>query len=638
VDKVLIYDIECATASARPDAEKDEFKVFGCYSYVTNKYSVLKSLDSVKKALASHVYLVGFNNLLYDNNVLKRAGFEDRMFEFFNNKYQAFQYYFHKKYNIDLFQVIDKRAGIIVVENQGGKQALNEVLVRNDLGSVAEALGTAEEGKRKIKDFDYSLLRKDSWTPKEWKRIRQYTLRDVELTKRLYEWLEDYFENFKELLLQKDVKSKKYITCSPSAFAYKALCKQLGLEEEYEEVEETPTYGGGYVAYPAGESFDETQGSIYLLDFDSLYPHVNFQCNLFSPSEQGWNGNGKFKVTGVYDDKRMGLIEQFLFRTFNRRQEYKMAEDPREHAFKIVLNSIYGISSTRRFKHAYREHTASDCTSLGRQWVMLARKRFREAGYENIFSDTDSVCLLDTHQDKKRLLKVKGEVIEEIKANVPFPSKTFDMSIEDEISNIWFFKARQKKGEEDRFMDEDDYKNRKKRLLKKNYIYLTKEGKIVVKNLGVRKKSTSQLTRHIFWDILVPKIKAEKGVKFSKSFLEETIEQVLRKDLSLAAVRYSVKPFESYKKESQLQAQIAQEYGPGIHFMIPNTQYGVGKGKKKRYCTAEEFKQKNFSLKDINLQNVWSELSYFIEEEPITIFGLEIMPFVSRVIARLITR
>jgi hypothetical protein len=113
---------------------------------------------------------------------------------------------------------------------------------------------------------------------------------------------------------------------------------------------------------------------------------------------------------------------------------------------------------------------------------------------------------------------------------------------------------------------------------------------------------------------LIPKIKEERKVKFSRSFIDEVINRLLGKNLGLAAIRYNVSGFETYKNKSQLQAQIAKRYGPGIHFLIPNKHYGVGR--RKFYCTVGEFKQKKLGLHDIDLENVWQELYYFIEEEP----------------------
>jgi DNA polymerase elongation subunit (family B) len=608
-ERALVYDIECRTADGKPNPSKDELRVFGCYSYATEKYYLLTKVKDVKRIVSYHDCLVGFNNFLYDNMVLKRY-LENELRVSFHKRYSTFQAFFKSKHNIDLSDVFENRVKIIMI----GKTLLDDILLRFDLGSISRAIGITEKGEEKVKDFDYSLFHKTVWTAEEKKKVRDYTLRDIVITKRMYEWLEDYFGSFKDFVAKKDVQTKAYLTCSPSVFAYKAICNQLGLEEEYEEVKEEGTYGGGYVAHPAGESFDDRQGDIYLLDFKSLYPHVMLQCNLFSPSSRGWNGNDVFKTTGTYNDTQLGPIEKFLLSTCRKREQYKRTKNPREYALKIVMNSIYGLSSSKRFKHLYRPNTAPDCTALGRQWIQLARRRFREAGYTNIFSDTDSVYALDKHRDKRRFLDVKDKVIKEIKANVPFPSDTFDMEVDDEITNIWFFRGGQKKDEEDKYMDEEDYINKRKGLLKKNYLYLTKQGEAKIKNLGVRKKSASMLARHIFWNVLLLKIKAERRVKFSRTFFDEVINQLLRKNLGLAAIRYNVSAFETYKIQSQLQAQIAKRYGPGIHFLIPNKRYGVGK--RKFYCTVGEFKQNKLSLHDIDLENVWQELHYFIEEEP----------------------
>ena len=180
------------------------------------------------------------------------------------------------------------------------------------------------------------------------------------------------------------------------------------------------------------------------------------------------------------------------------------------------------------------------------------------------------------------------------------------------ISNIFFFKGNQVEKEIDEFMDEDDIINKSKNIMKKNYIYISTDGNITVKSLGVRKKSTSALTRKIFWDIMVEKIKTERKVKYPKKWFEAQIAELLNKDLELAAKRFTCNAVNSYKMDGQLQRVIAQRYGPGIHFLICNYKYGIGKGKK--WCTIEEFKNHNMTINDIDLSGVWNELSYFIED------------------------
>jgi len=598
-DDVLIYDIETAT-DGKPDPEKDKLRVFGCYSYKTKKHYFLTKSDDIKKIIKAHKYLVGFNNLRYDNVVMYHCGFSDII-----QKDQWGVATFQYKINIDMMEIFKKRASAMKIK----KGMLGDLLMKYSLDFISKTIGIVNDEEGKIQDFDYTLLNKKTWTPEEKKLIGKYTLRDIQVTRKMYEWLEDYFDSFKDFLNEKDVETKKYLTASTAVFTYKAICKKLGWEEEYSN-EKGEKYGGGYVAYPAGPEF---KGNIYCMDYNSLYPHIFSQCNLYSESDFGWNGGKLFTVNGMYNDKVMGAIEKLIMELYNLRLQYKKDKDPREYAIKINLNTIYGLAGNPSFKHLYNRTTADDCTSLARQWVMLARKYFKEDGYEVIYTDTDSVYFIDKFNDEERMLKTRDRIIKDIKDNVPFPQETFDMGVDYKIQAMWFFKG---KGAEkdDLYMDDMDAINKPKGYMKKNYIFLTEDGNVVVKNLGVRKKSISQLSRKIFWEYLVPKIKEEKRVKFPKSFFRKLIYKLLEEDISLAQIRYSVNDADSYKLDTQMQAQVAKRYGTGIHFLIPN-KLKIGAGTKKFYCTLEEFKKKNMKLEHIDLSNVWKELEYFIQPQ-----------------------
>jgi len=598
-EPILIYDIETAT-EGKPDPSKDKLRVFGCYSYLTNKYYQVTSKEQIRKIISKHKYIVGFNHIQYDNQVLFHNGFYDMI-----NKNDYGDCRWKGKIDIDLMQIFKTRAGIMKIK----KGMLGDLLMSFSLDYITKTLDLVDDDDSKIKDFDYSILNKESWTPEEANLIKQYLQRDLEITKKLYEWVEEYFSGFKAFLTDNDIENKSYLTSAISVFTYKAICKELGWKEEYQKDVESESYGGGYVAYPAGEHF---KGNIVCYDYNSLYPHVFAQCNLYSPVNGGWFGNGKFKVKGCYNDKQMGKIESLLMKFYKLRQEYKKNKDPREYGIKIVINTAYGLSGNASFKHLYNSTTASDCTSLARQWTMLARKRFYEAGYNIVYTDTDSIYFDIGNSNMNEVNIVKDNIVKEIKDNVPFPQDTFDLGLDYEIEHIWFFKGKNKQTE-DEYTDELDMLNKPKGFMKKNYIFLTKDGGIVVKNLGVRKKSTSALTRKIFNDILVPLIKEKKKVKFSKTFFKNTISELLSENLKLASVRYKVNDVDSYKNSSQLQAQIAARYGAGIHFLIPNNKIGVGKGKK--YCTMDEFKKHNLRLEDIDLTNVYRELGYFTEQK-----------------------
>jgi hypothetical protein len=189
----------------------------------------------------------------------------------------------------------------------------------------------------------------------------------------------------------------------------------------------------------------------------------------------------------------------------------------------------------------------------------------------------------------------------------------FEMKLEYEIKYMYFFRGKNKEEDDDiSEMDEDDFINRSKNLLKKNYIVVTNDDKLIIKNLGIRKKSNSELSKKIFWEHFVPQMKKGKH-KFAKTYIRNLILELLEKNMSLIQIRYEVGPYSQYAEKSpnSIHAQISQRYGSGVHFLIPNNRIGVGKDKK--YCTMDEFKQNNLRFDNIDLDNVWNELGYFVQ-------------------------
>jgi len=91
----------------------------------------------------------------------------------------------------------------------------------------------------------------------------------------------------------------------------------------------------------------------------------------------------------------------------------------------------------------------------------------------------------------------------------------------------------------------------------------------------------------------------------------------LNEDVMSIASRITVKNKKEYKSKGCIQVQ-AHDYipkdkqhplGVGIHYFIPNTKFGIGKGGKK-YCTIEEFK-KYCTIKDVYIHGIMRELRYF---------------------------
>jgi hypothetical protein len=427
-DDVLIYDLETEVVGFKPDGEKDILRVFGFYSYKNDKFGILPyyKKEAIKKVLDSHKFLVGFNNKNYDDAILKRSGYDVKY-----------------KISIDLLELVKKRAGVITI----GKGSVKDNLMRYRLDDITRFLNIVDDETAK-EEIDYDIFKKTSWNKAEIAEIKKYTIRDIEITKKLYEWLEEYFEGFKEFVNKEDIKKKKYLTDTIANFAYKAICKDMDWEPVYnrdaEDIPEDEKISGGYVAFPAGERFE---GNLVQLDFSSLYPHVLIQGNLLGRNKntnEGWHGGGKWEVQGFYNDKELSgvskLIRKWYFLRLHYKRKgilenndefkYKNAEkhigekyyfihekngttvlelreitksvadellsyhnqgvDPRQYTIKIIINTCYGILNTPYYKLIHDEVAGGDCTRIGRQWTKYARKVFREEGYNLLYSDSVS--------------------------------------------------------------------------------------------------------------------------------------------------------------------------------------------------------------------------------------------------------
>lgn len=665
VEDVLIYDLECAAFNDDPDPEKDVMKFFGCYSYKTGKYAVIPASDKkfIQKVIDSHKFLVGFNNKHYDEPILKRFGF--------NTNYKRI---------VDLKKIIEDRASSM----KTNKGMLGDKLMYYSLDYITRFLNLVNDDEAKD-EIDYKIFQKNQWTDEEKKKIIFYTKRDIEITKKLYEWIEKYFEGFKDFVPSTVSEGKYHLTDTPAKFGYKADCHAMKWEpvfntNAFNDSEET-SIDGGYVAYPAGDKFEAKQiknsdgtvsyeNIIVQLDFSSLYPAIMMMANLHSRNKngQGWHGGNLFEVEGYYDDTEMSGLGKLLRKWYYQRLYYKrkgvlsdgtifkyknadkhigekyyhipeqdgffelekieitnlkaeqmkkLSEnyDDKEYTIKILINLQYGILNHPYYQLVYDSVAGGDCTRLGRQFVKYARKVFREHGYPIVYSDTDSWYFIDVFNDKQKYLKLKNKVINDIKSSMPFPQVTFDADIDDEIKYMFFFKGDKNNDKDsDSEMDSDDVINKPKGLMKKNYIYVTLDDNIIVKNLGLAKKNLSAVTKKIFWDYMADKLKSNGQVKFTRTEIENKMVEYLQKDISLALMRKKVKSPAAYKKsKTGLPYQISVRYGPGIHFLIPNNK-GFGVGKKSKYCSFEEFKEKKMSITDVDFSKFWKELAYFIKK------------------------
>ena len=554
---MLVYDIETKVLNNNINPLTDEFRTISMYDIENNIYYFFtyKELDKVKALFNKHRVIIGHNNIEYDNIVLQRYSI--------NFKYHIL---------IDTLSIARKRELVLGIKYKS-----------KNLSNLAKFFKLEHY---KDDDFDYDILQKKEFTKEELLYIETYNINDVKVTYELFKHFYDFFEPFKEYLSKNNNDRMAWLTSSIASYEYKAVCNMCNIKEEYDDKISKSSYTGGYVTEPI-KSYAQ---NVILFDFASLYPHCFAQCNLFSPKNDGWI-NTKIGMKGHYNTKQ-GRIEKLLMQLYKQRIEYKKIGDKREYVIKIIINSLYGAAANPVFKNLYNRTAASDCAAVSRYCIKKAIRMFTDFGYTCLYTDTDSVYIeLKSNQNKKSVSIIAESIIKQLQKEFLFKEETFKLKIDDEIKHIYFFK-----------------KNGK--YLKKMYIYVTNKDKIVIKGLPMIKSDGSKIGLKIFNKYMKDDLK-KGNIVFDYETIKKYINYELGKNINIIARRFKVKDVSFYKNKSQLQSQISSVYGSGIHYLIVNKKFGVGKGKK--YCTVKEFKREGLCINDLDLSKMWGELKFFVD-------------------------
>jgi DNA polymerase I len=183
-------------------------------------------------------------------------------------------------------------------------------------------------------------------------------------------------------------------------------------EEFAERAEET--YIGAYVMEPKKGLHE----NIVVFDFRSLYPSIIVTHNI-DPSALDCKCCKPSEATVVpelgyrFCKKRRGFIPTTLERIINERLKVKEEmkrhkRDSREYrslnakqwAFKIIANSFYGMLGYPRARWYFKQ-CAESVTSFGRNYIYKTIEMAKNAGFEVIYGDTDSLfCKLNGKSKK----------------------------------------------------------------------------------------------------------------------------------------------------------------------------------------------------------------------------------------------
>jgi len=569
---VLIYDIETDSL----DVNKAKLKFFGAYSYLYNEYYLLSYTETkkIKQLLQKHRVLVGFNNKQYDNPILTNNGF--------NIDYKII---------VDLLEMSGQKGKGEHTKNFKNKLVQMGIEIKQfSLKNIIKTLKLDDLNKG---DINYKIFQKDKLNKKELIEIKIYLKQDLILTKKLFEWYEEQFEPLKKFLSLKAQSNYKHLTSSLASLSYEIICNKAGLKLEWGEKQKGKSFMGAHHIEPR---WDKVKGNIVNIDFTSAYPHALMMGNLYSPVEKGWDGKPYFNIEGIYNNKKRGKIEQTLQDVFIERLKAKKSGDKiKSDSYKIVINSLYGLTGNVIFKSIYNPTTASDCTHIVRTWLKKLAKTLEEHDFQVLYGFTDNIIVkIPEKLNEDFLMDVVQKFIEEVKSNMPFPLDTFNIELETRMKFIWF-------------------------IAKNCYLFVTDKNEVKYKSTLLN-KNTPEVIMKVFNEYMKPKIIEKLDVNFKKSELIREIVNRLKENISFAAEEYKVGELDSYKVKTSLQYQISEAYGEGTHYLIPNkSMIGIGRGKRTkktipiRYCTIKEFKKNKLKIKNIELKRLLQHIKPFIK-------------------------
>lgn len=206
--------------------------------------------------------------------------------------------------------------------------------------------------------------------------------------------------------------------------------------------------------------------------------------------------------------------------------------------------------------------------------------------------NTDSAYVEDPYDDRDRIEAELLKIEADIKSLFPFPQDTFKIELEEPIEYIQWFKDRTQAG----------------RYKKKMYLMLLKDGELKAKGLTVIKRDATGLAKLIWRRYIKAHIKEHKNCDVPKAMIDGWITDLLNEDMTNAAIDFKVKPVSEYANPNGLRAQISEKFGEGKHKMIKTTRENVGLGSSVKYVHVDEAVEMKFTIRDIDLKGVYSDL------------------------------
>lgn len=249
------------------------------------------------------------------------------------------------------------------------------------------------------------------------------------------------------------------------------------------------------------------------LDFASMYPSIMIAFNI-SPETLSANGENVAPEVGYRFRKSPdGFFKRILVSLIEKRREIKrmMKEiderDPRyrildikQQTLKVLTNSFYGYMGWGGARWYCRE-CAEATTAWGRHFIKSSARIASEMGFKVLYGDTDSIFVSKEMGLEELSLEVE-KLIDRISKEMPVQIEVA------EVFRAIFF------------------------VEKKRYAGITKDGRILVRGLEVRRGDWCELAKNAqreVIEILLRERNLEKAVKY----VTETVEAIRKGKVKL---------------------------------------------------------------------------------------------------------
>ena len=283
--------------------------------------------------------------------------------------------------------------------------------------------------------------------------------------------------------------------------------------------------------YRGGLVVDPTEGihfNVTVMDFASLYPSIikvknisyetvrcpHEECKKNKiPQTNHWvctkhNGITSLLIGSLRDlrvnyykhlSKNQALSEE-------QRQQYTVVSQ----ALKVILNASYGVMGAEIFP-LYFLPAAEATTAIGRHTILETIKKCQESEIEVLYGDTDS-------------LFIKNPTREQIQKVIDWAKKVHTVELE----------------------VDKEYRYVVLSSRKKNYLGVTKDGKVDVKGLTGKKSHTPPFIKTLFYELLeiLSKVQSVKDFEDAKKQISRKIieyaKKVEEKEISLSDLAFNV--------------------------------------------------------------------------------------------------